>query len=659
MRRRQTMLSQERLPDWLPHYHHAGAGPSCNLRPFTTDLYLVTFVYGPANLLNAHFLSHYINLGVDAANMRVFVEDGPPGAVAELAATRGTLRTLRRAGVPDAGVTVVSHGNSTESAALGLANDFVAELPPSAYVIRPDADEHFTYPCDMVERLREHDLWCADRQDRMAPDGTLRAIRPLPELAVQFPTACYVRQWSRASMPTVKVALMRATSRVTGRRRTFKPSHRLYDQLAKGSAKTGGCRRLGYYAHFSLNEDALNTTLGRRGTAYGSSTWEADEDERVARFMQDHLPSRRTDARQHPYCTPPPNSTATGSFHIHGWLEPPTHEAALAAAQRAASTSAAVATAWLASRVPSSAAAVAAVPVAAVAAAEVPAAAVGSAGAVGSAAMGSGLAGSRLESSLPPSAFDGCQHVFLDLGANMGTNIAKLFEPGEKPPRGSLQRAFARYFGGTARERQRSVCALGIEPNVHHAARLSQIQQAHRAAGWRTTFLARAASTEEDQIINFYFDESRRGKAHGEWGASIYSTKDNRGRGRGGANGTDGRSTPTRTIDIAGLIQRDVLRRRLPPESRGEAHALRRPSVVLKMDIEGSEFALISRLLALGLLCQLDFVGVEFHDEPKFLTLLNAANAPRNFAKVLQFTRANAGPACGVELVNLGLRDNA
>lgn len=255
---------------------------------------------------------------------------------------------------------------------------------------------------------------------------------------------------------------------------------------------------------------------------------------------------------------------------------------------------------------------------------------------------------------------DGCHHVFLDCGANVGSNIASLFAPpaANKRKAGSLLRAFERYFGADVLERRASVCAIAVEPNEHHAGALEEMRARHRAAGWRTYFLPRVASTIDGRPVSFFFDASKRGRAHNEWGASIYSISQNR---RGSRN----ESKAVLTLDIARLLQARIVPRRLPttaPVASAPAGPSRRPpAVVVKMDIEGAEFSILSRMLFLGVLCQgVDFLGVEYHDEPKFVEMLNAAGAPRNFANVVSFMRSHAGPECArLELVNLGLRDNA
>ena len=272
------------------------------------------------------------------------------------------------------------------------------------------------------------------------------------------------------------------------------------------------------------------------------------------------------------------------------------------------------------------------------------------------------------QAELPPLDMNGCQHVFVDCGANVGANIVALFSETQPRRKSNLHRAFDKYFGATLDERRQAVCAIAIEPNVHHAEVLKALEQRHRMAGFRTFFLPYVASSDTSgRKVPFFFDNSRRGRAHKEWGASIYSIGANRGSAnvtRAGDLPPNATRLPVPTLDIARLLRDIVLARKLPTE-RGNAGGHlkapeRPPAVVVKMDVEGSEFSLLSRLLFLGVMCQLDYLGVEYHDEKRFLELLNAAGAPKNFARVLAWMRTNAGPECNrLELVNLGLRDNA
>jgi hypothetical protein len=92
------------------------------------------------------------------------------------------------------------------------------------------------------------------------------------------------------------------------------------------------------------------------------------------------------------------------------------------------------------------------------------------------------------------------------------------------------------------------------------------------------------------------------------------------------------------------------------------------------MDIEGSEFAVLSRLLSSGVLCQLDAIAIEWHDErAKGTRPIHAATgAPTNFSALLSYTIASSrqpglqtggamgdsaagSRGCAVELVDLAV----
>ena len=88
------------------------------------------------------------------------------------------------------------------------------------------------------------------------------------------------------------------------------------------------------------------------------------------------------------------------------------------------------------------------------------------------------------------------------------------------------------------------------------------------------------------------------------------------------------------------------------------------------MDIEGSEFAVLSRLLSSGVLCQLDAIAIEWHDErAKGTRPIHAATgAPTNFSALLSYAVASSrqpasgamsgaasGSGCAVDVVDLAV----
>ena len=83
---------------------------------------------------------------------------------------------------------------------------------------------------------------------------------------------------------------------------------------------------------------------------------------------------------------------------------------------------------------------------------------------------------------------DGCQHVYLDLGSNVGIQVRKLFEPELFPDAaGDSIAVFNRFFGSAA-ERRKSTCAIGLEMNPTHTLRLKALEAAYAQQGWRTRF---------------------------------------------------------------------------------------------------------------------------------------------------------------------------
>ena len=65
-----------------------------------------------------------------------------------------------------------------------------------------------------------------------------------------------------------------------------------------------------------------------------------------------------------------------------------------------------------------------------------------------------------------------------------------------------------------------------------------------------------------------------------------------------------------RAMDLARWINAHVHRRRVPDAIREDDPP---PAVVMKMDIEGSEFSVLPSLLATGAMCSISYLTVEYH----------------------------------------------
>ena len=78
----------------------------------------------------------------------------------------------------------------------------------------------------------------------------------------------------------------------------------------------------------------------------------------------------------------------------------------------------------------------------------------------------------------PSSILDGCFHVYVDVGSNIGVQVRKLYQP-ELYPGAEVLPVFDNSFGNIYQRRNLSnklcpsddcnyICAVGFEPNSHH-----------------------------------------------------------------------------------------------------------------------------------------------------------------------------------------------
>ena len=193
---------------------------------------------------------------------------------------------------------------------------------------------------------------------------------------------------------------------------------------------------------------------------------------------------------------------------------------------------------------------------------------------------------------------DGCWHVYLDVGSNIGVQVRKLFEP-ERYGGALVLPVFERFFG-SAEQRRGSTCAIGIEPNPRHIPRLRGVEQRYKSLGWRTHFLTRTAASVAAGKAKFYFNDNFIDSAkHSGWAASLTNAHRDHGRDT---------SAVVAKLDLAKFLGQ-ILARRLPPRPEGAPNA----STVMKVDIEGAEYDVMSALLARGVLCDLDLLFAEFH----------------------------------------------
>jgi hypothetical protein len=74
--------------------------------------------------------------------------------------------------------------------------------------------------------------------------------------------------------------------------------------------------------------------------------------------------------------------------------------------------------------------------------------------------------------------FDGCKHVYLDVGSNRGIQIRKLFEP-DLYSGDPVLPVYDQLFGTDREEKHKEICAVGFEPDIHHTNKLQELEIAY------------------------------------------------------------------------------------------------------------------------------------------------------------------------------------
>lgn len=185
--------------------------------------------------------------------------------------------------------------------------------------------------------------------------------------------------------------------------------------------------------------------------------------------------------------------------------------------------------------------------------------------------------------------YSDCKFVYLDVGTNIGVQIRKLFEP-SRYPMAPVAPIFDDFFGADRKSLalSQSLCAIGIEMNPSHSARLSELQRHYtQDCGYMVDIMTETAASTFNGKIDFWTDGDMQ---HEEWGASvIFPTRPEL-------------QKPPQTVsalDLAAFIITE-----LAPYSK---------KIVMKLDVEGAERDLVPRLIMSGALCHLDIVFMEEH----------------------------------------------
>jgi len=80
---------------------------------------------------------------------------------------------------------------------------------------------------------------------------------------------------------------------------------------------------------------------------------------------------------------------------------------------------------------------------------------------------------------------DGCYHIYIDGGANIGVHGRFLLEPEKYPDAKEAAGLFDSEFGPPGERDNRDFCVFEIEANPTHLATLTEKENAYKAMGWR------------------------------------------------------------------------------------------------------------------------------------------------------------------------------
>lgn len=202
-----------------------------------------------------------------------------------------------------------------------------------------------------------------------------------------------------------------------------------------------------------------------------------------------------------------------------------------------------------------------------------------------------------------------CRHVYLDVGTNVGVQIRKVLEPAQYPITHSrlqsrssngaaqyVRKVMASHFGHSSP--RCNVCAVGIEPNPNHAARLRAMEGNLSAAGFGVVIFRLAAAYAQSTAV---LDQMDADPSNEYWDASVRPAASTEMTGAGAG-------VRVRTIDLARLVRELDLRLR-----RVAADASTRGQLVMKIDIEGSEYAALLQMIETEILCAVDDIFIEWH----------------------------------------------
>ena len=232
---------------------------------------------------------------------------------------------------------------------------------------------------------------------------------------------------------------------------------------------------------------------------------------------------------------------------------------------------------------------------------------------------------------------DGCYHIYLDVGSNIGIQVRKLFEP-ERYPEGKVLPIFDKVFGNIDHRRKENhangkrICVVGFEPNPRHKRDLKELEASYNTCGYKVKFFTETAVSSFNGKSTLFSDENWKML---EWSASLLSP-DLSIKSVKSSNFT---VKSINVIRLSDFIKYTVNKRKLPVNIDENDP----PKVLMKMDIKGSEIDVIPDIIFTGALQYVNILMIEWHShyiiqahrKNAYLALENVTIALTEYSKLM------------------------
>ena len=250
------------------------------LKFLAPQLFLSSYLLSTDALQLRHFLAHYSASGIQLNHVSLTIRllrlsRGtskliPFGSHSSL---NETLEVARTSGVPQQNIRIATEPAS-DARKLALINEQLARLSPRAWFIYADVDELFDYPCNLRELTAARSAVAGKMCDQLAIGAGMPKLRYEPDIALQFPIQCHIRQRLFGnSMQHSKTILQRARARSGNRSEAvrFVTTHRTTDR--DSLAPPAGVVRHYSMSEQQMNGNALKTSMGSGKAGGGVSNF--------------------------------------------------------------------------------------------------------------------------------------------------------------------------------------------------------------------------------------------------------------------------------------------------------------------------------------------------------------------------------------------------